>query len=88
MALTGRLVANVYGKNEVPLEKGSGTPNGRVNYFSNYAPNDFYAVRPSGASFNGVACLSIIEVFPTGLKVNSDKYYCVETVATLLTNGI
>lgn len=89
MALTGRLVANVYGKNGNALESGTGTVNGRKNYFSN-SGNDFYAAPISGsnATFNGVTVNSVIEVYPTGLKVNSDLYYCVETVAQLVSNGI
>jgi hypothetical protein len=88
MALTGRIVANIYGKNGNALENKSGTPNGRVNYFANNMGSTFYSVGPDGKSFNGVVCNSIIEVFPTGLKVNSDLYYAVETVAQLVTNGI
>ncbi len=86
MALTLRIVANLYGKNGTPLEKQGGTQNGRKNYFANTG-NDFYAA-PIGTSFNGVTCNSVIEVFPTGLRVNSDLYYAVETVAELVTNGI
>lgn len=86
MALTQRIVANIYGKNGTPLENPLGTQNGRVNYFGN-SENVFYAA-PSGTSFNGVVCNSIIEVFPTGLNVNPNKYYAVETPAQLVTNGI
>lgn len=86
MALTGRLVANLYGKNGNALEDKNGTQNGRKNYFSN-SGNQFYTA-PAGSSFNGVTCNSVIEVYPTGLKVNPDLYYAVETVAELVTNGI
>lgn len=85
MALTGRIVANIYGKDGNPIEKTTGTPNGRINYISNDG-STFYT--SAGESFNGVVCNSIIEVFPTGLKVNSTKYYAVETIAQLVTNGI
>lgn len=87
MAVTLRVVANIYGKNGSALESKSGTQNGRKNYFANTG-NTFYDVGPAGASFNGVATNSIIEVFPTGLVVNSDKYYAVETVAQLVSGGI
>jgi len=87
MALTGRLVATLYGKNGNALEGPSGTQNGRLNYFSN-SGNDFYSTGPNPPSFNGVVCNSVIEVYPTGLRVNSDKYYAIETVAQLVTNGI
>lgn len=86
MALTLRIVANLYGKNGNALERQGDTPNGRKNYFANTG-NDFYAA-PIGTSFNGVTCNSVIEVYPTGLKVNSDLYYAVETVAQLVSNGI
>ncbi len=85
MALTSRIVANIYGKNGNPIEKTTGTPNGRINYFSN-DDSTFYT--SNGESFNGVVCNSIIEVFPHGLRVNSDLYYAVETIAQLVTNGI
>lgn len=87
MALTNRLVASCYGKNGNALDKQGGTATGRLNYFANGSGNQFYAA-PSGTSFNGVTCNSVIEVYPTGLRVNSDLYYAVETVAQLVTNGI
>ena len=87
MALTSRIVANIYGKNLNALEGASGTQNGRVNYFSN-SGNNFYSTGPNPPSFNGVTCNSVIEVYPTGLRVNSDKYYAIETVAQLVINGI
>lgn len=86
MAVTLRVVANLYGKNGNALERQGSTPNGRKNYFGNTG-NTFYEA-PSGSIFNGVTCNSIIEVFPTGLRVNSDLYYAVETVAQLVSNGI
>ena len=86
MALTGRLVANIYGKNGNALEGQSGTQNGRKNYFSN-SGNQFYPA-PTGTTYNGITCNSVIEVYPSGLNVNSEKYYAVETVAELVTNGI
>lgn len=86
MALTSRIVANLYGKNGGALENKTGTQNGRLNYFANNG-NTFYAA-PVGTTFNGITVNSVIEVFPTGLKVNSDLFYAVETVAQLVTNGI
>lgn len=86
MALTSRIVANIYAKNGTPLENSLGAVNGRQNYFSN-SGNLFYAA-PATAVFNGVTCNSVIEVFPNGLNVNSDKYFAVETPAQLVTNGI
>lgn len=86
MALTLRIKANVYGKNGSPLEKQGQTQMGRLNYFANTG-NTFYNA-PEGTSFNGVTCLSVIEVFPTGLRVNSDMYYAVETVAVLVSGSI
>lgn len=86
MALTNRIVANVYGVNGNPLEASSGTPNGRKNYFSNDG-NQFYPA-PANTSFNNVTCNSVIAVYPTGLQTNPNFYYCVETVAQLVSNGI
>ena len=86
MALTGRIVANVYGKNGNALDKQGGIANGRINYFSNTG-NQFYTA-PTGTTFSGVTVNSVIEVYPTGLKVNPDLYYCVESIATLVTNGL
>jgi ribulose-5-phosphate 4-epimerase/fuculose-1-phosphate aldolase len=85
MALTGRLIANVYAINGNPVDRTGGTVNGRINYFPNQG-TQFYTA-PSGTSFNGVTCNSVISVYPTGLKVNPDLYYCVESIATLVTNG-
>lgn len=86
MALTGRIIANVYGKNGNQLDKQGGTVNGRINYFPNGSGVQFYSA-PAGTSFGGVTCNSIVEVYPTGLKVNSDIYACVETIAQLVSNG-
>lgn len=85
MALTGRLIANIYAIDGNPVDKQGGTVNGRINYFSNTG-NDFYTP-PAGTSYNGVTIGSIIEVYPTGLRVNSKLYYAVETLAQLVTNG-
>lgn len=85
MAVTERIIANIYGKNGNALEKQGTTPNGRVNYFP-YNGNIFYPA-PAGTSFNGITCNSVIEVFPTGLNQSSNKFYAVETVAQLVTNG-
>lgn len=85
MALTGRILANCYAKNGNQFDSKTGVQNGRINYFPN-SGTQFYAA-PSGTSFGGVTCSSIIEVYPTGLKVNPDLYYAVETIAQLVTNG-
>ncbi len=86
MALTLRIVANIYGIDDHAVERAGSVINGRKNYFSNTG-NLFYAA-PNGTSFNGVTCNSVIELLPTGLVVNSKKYYAVETPAELVTNGI
>jgi len=84
MSLTLRVVANVYGKNGYDISKG--TAYGRKNYFSNTG-NNIYAA-PIDTTYMGVTVNSVIEVLPTGLRVDSDLYYAVETVAQLVTNGI
>lgn len=86
MALSNRLVANAYAKNGNQFDSRNGAAMGRLNYFPN-SGNLFYAA-PTGTVFAGVTCNSIIEVLPTGLNQISDKFYCVETVAQLVTNGI
>lgn len=86
MALTGRLIANIYAIDGNPVDKQGGTVNGRINYFPNGSGNQFYTA-PSGTTYSGVTINSIIEVYPTGLRVNSKLYYAVETVAQLVTNG-
>lgn len=85
MALTGRIIANVYGKNGNALEKQGSTPNGRTNYFSN-SGNQFYPA-PAGTSINGITCNSIVEVYATGLNQINTTFQCIETVAQLVTNG-
>jgi len=54
MALTNRLVASIYGKNDQPLEniRNGGTLYGRLNYFPN-SGNKFYAA-PLGTKLHGV----------------------------------
>lgn len=86
MALTSRLIANIYAIDGNPVDKQGGTVNGRINYFPN-SGNTFYTA-PSGTSYNGVTINSIIEVYPTGLRVNPKLYYAVETLTQLVTNGI
>lgn len=84
MALTQRIVANVYGIDAYDVSKG--TAYGRKNYFSNTG-NLIYDA-PINTTFMGVTVNSVIEVLPTGLQVDSKKYFAVETVAQLVTNGI
>lgn len=84
MALTQRIVASVYGIDAYDVSKG--TAYGRTNYFSNTG-NLIYAA-PIDTKYCGVTVNSVVEVLPTGLQVDSKKYYCVETVAQLVTNGI
>ena len=85
MALTSRVIASIYGIDNYALEKGTGTINGRLNYFPN-SGNILYTA-PTGTSFNGVTCNSVIELLPTGLVVNSKKYYAVQTLAELISGG-
>lgn len=85
MALTGRIIANIYAIDGNPLDKAAGAINGRIEYFSNTG-NIFYAPNPV-VSYNGVTIGSVIELLPTGLRVNSTKYYAVETPAQLVSNG-
>lgn len=85
MALTGRIIANIYGIDGNQVDKQGGTVNGRINYFAN-SGNVFYTA-PTGTTFAGVTCNSVIEVFPTGLRVNSKLYYAVETLTQLVANG-
>ena len=85
MALTGRLIANVYAIDGNAVDRAGGTANGRINYFPNQG-TQFYTA-PSGTSFNGVTCNSVISVYPTGLRVNPTLHYCVETLTQLVTNG-
>lgn len=85
MALTSRVIASIYGIDTYPLEKAGGTINGRLNYFPNTG-NLLYTA-PSGISFNGVTCNSVIELLPTGLVTDSKKYYAVQTLAELISGG-
>lgn len=85
MALTGRILANVYGKGGVSLEKTGSTQNGRINYFPNQG-TQFYAPG-SVTTLGSVTIGSIIEVYATGLNQASTLYQCVETPAQLVTNG-
>jgi hypothetical protein len=87
MALTGRLVANIYAIDGNPVDKQGGTANGRINYFPNPGGNQFFTA-PAGTSIGGVTINSFIEVYPTGLRVNSKIYWAVETLTQLVTNGI
>ena len=84
MALTSRVVVNVYGKDAYDISKG--TAYGRKNYFPNTGTLIYDA--PINTTYMGVTVNSVVELLPTGLQVDSKKYYCVETVATLVTNGI
>jgi hypothetical protein len=84
MALTSRIVANVYGIDAYDVSKG--IANGRKNYFPNTG-NLIYDA-PINTTYMGVTVNSVIEMLPTGLVVDSKKFYCVETVAQLVTNGI
>lgn len=84
MALTSRVVAHIYGKNAYDISKG--TAYGRTEYFPNTG-NLLYDA-PIGLTYMGVTVNSVIEVLPTGLTVDSDKYYAVETLAQLISNGI
>lgn len=85
MALTGRIIANVYGKNGNQIERTGGTQNGRINYFPNTG-NQFYAPG-SVTTIGSVTIGSIIEVYATGLNQPNTLYQCVETPAQLVTNG-
>ncbi len=85
MALTGRIIANVYAINGNPTDRVGSTVNGRIEYFSN-SGNIFYAPNPV-FTVNGVTIGSIIEILPTGLNVNSKLYAAVETPTQLVTNG-
>lgn len=87
MALTNRIVANVYGINGNAVDRQGGTVTGRKNYIAYSAPSTFY-VAPTGTSYNGVTCNSRILVYPTGLNQTAVVYDCVETPAELVTNGI
>lgn len=87
MALTNRIVANVYGMNGNAVDKQGATITGRKNYIANYGLTTFYAA-PIGTSYNGVTCNSRILIFPTGLNQPAITLDCVETVADLVTNGI
>ena len=84
MSLTNRIVANVYGIDAYDVSKG--VANGRKNYFP-YVGTLIYDA-PINTTYMGVTVNSVVELLPTGLQVDSKKYYCVETVATLVTNGI
>lgn len=85
MALTGRILANVYGKNGVQIEKTGATQNGRINYFPNVG-TQFFAPG-SVTTIGSVTIGSIIEVYATGLNQPNTTYQCVETVAQLVSNG-
>ena len=85
MALTSRLIANIYAIDGTPVDKQGGVANGRKNYFPNTG-NQFYTA-PTGTSHAGVTCNALIFVYPTGSQASGKSYACVETIAELVTNG-
>ena len=79
MALTGRIVATVQAVN--------GASKASTVYYIPTQGSVFYPLSPT-QTFNSIVCNSVVEVLPTGLRTGSTTYYCTETVAQLLTNGI
>lgn len=82
MALTGgRIAASIYGKNGNDF-KFSGAIMGRTNNFPNVGVIMYEA--PAGTTAAGVAIATILEVQPTGLNVNPDKYMSSQTITAIL----
>lgn len=85
MALTGgRIVASIYAINDNDIVFGSAIT-GRSNNFG-IVGTIFYATKP-GVTANGLTMNAVIEVLPTGLRVNSTKYLTDSTPAQLISNG-
>lgn len=81
MALTGRVIASIYGINGNAV----GTAQGMYNSFDK--TQVYFYPAPSGTSFNGVTCNSVIVLLPTGLNQQGSKLYTDATPAQLVTNG-
>lgn len=91
MALTApQIRASIYaidrgfGIRDIP-----GAFNGRANIFVDMAQLKFYPA-PLGTTANGVTMNAIIEELPTGLRVNSTKYYTDSTAGatgSIVSNG-
>lgn len=89
MALTGRIIASIYRKNQYDLKSAIGAP--ATQGIDESFPGAlclFYPVPPTNpVTANGVTMASIIELLPTGLNQPSTKFYTDSTVAQLQTNG-
>lgn len=83
MALTGRVVASIYGIN------GSGTTSAGLSGVVNSFPSALttFKAAPAGTTMNTVTINSIITLLPSGLKVNTIEYYTDSTTTQLATNG-
>ena len=81
MALTGRIIASIYGINGNAV----GTAQGLYNSFDK--TQAYFYPAPASTSFNGVTCNSVIVLLPTGLQTNGTKLYTDATTAQLVTNG-
>lgn len=89
MALTGRVNASIYRKDQYDLKSNIGAP-ATMGVPQSFPTNlcNFYPA-PSGTTANGVTMVTIIEELPSGLYNNgmSHKYYTADTITTLNTNG-
>lgn len=79
MALTGRILCNIYGKGINPV----GGVGGVTNSFPS-AQCYFYA---KTNTFSGVTTNSLIVLLPQATAVFPTEYYAVETIAQLASNG-
>ena len=81
MALTGRIIASIYGINGNAV----GTEQGLYNNLDK--TQAYFYPAPAGTSFNSVTCNSVIVLLPTGLNQQATKLYTDATPAQLVTNG-
>lgn len=79
MALTGRLIASIYGKNSNAI----GGAGGKMNYFPSSQTYFYSEIN----TFGSVTTNSVIVLLPQNNQVTPDKFYAVETPAQLVTNG-
>lgn len=75
------LSASIYGLNGQSMGTAQGTTLG--------FPVQGILIRPAPPAtvFNGVTCLTIIQMLPAGTKVAQDQYACVTATATVISSA-
>lgn len=86
--MANHFLASIYRINAQDLNKTTGIPatQGIPMSFPTVG-TVFYPPTLGSVTANGVTCVSVIEVLPTGLNQPSKKYYTDSTVSTLNTNA-